>query len=348
MLSTKQLQEQLEKDIASVSNLNSLQELKRKYLGDKGVFKQIFKEFSKLSAEEKKEYGKVINQLKQKLLEFIDNKKQDLLESSIRAEEEKQDIDLTAPFNVNSSSRPQRYKTSGNKHPVTLEIERFLDVFKRMGFDVVEGRQLDNDYYNFEALAIPKDHPAREMWDTFYTEERYIPAVHTSNMQVRIMRMYKKPPIRTVIFGKCFRNEEVDATHSHTFYQIEGLYIDKHINVSNMLFTLKSYIEGFFEQKITWRIQPAHFPFVEPGLELIIRCVFCNGKGCSVCKNTGWIEAAGAGMIHPDVLRAGGIDPAKYSGFAWGLGVERLVMNKNNINDIRLLYLNDIRLLKAK
>ncbi len=349
MLSIQELKKQVEKDISAVVSVADLQNLKSKYLSEKGVFKEYFAEFKNLSVEEKKEYGKTLNLLKKQIEEFIDTKKQELLQNKIAEQENRKDIDLTAPFNANATRKPEFLKEEANKHPITVEIQRFLDVFKRMGFDVIEGRELDNDYYNFEALAMPKHHPAREMWDTFYTSERFIPAVHTSNMQVRVMRKYKKPPIRAVVFGKCFRNEEIDATHSHTFYQIEGVYVDKHISVANMIYTLKSYIEGFFEaENIVWKIQPAHFPFVEPGLEVTIQCVFCGGKGCHVCKNSGWIEILGAGMIHPDVLRAGGIDPEKYSGFAWGLGVERLVMSKNNINDMRLLYANDIRLLKAR
>ncbi len=342
------LREELEKDLSKVDSLEALSALKRKYLSSEdGIFRRFFKKIPELPKDKRAEFGRELNGLKQKLEEFLDTKRKQLQEEALDKADRVRDIDLSAPWNINAKLRPSPVNT-GAKHPITLEIEKFIDVFIKLGFDVYEGRELDSEYYNFESLAMPANHPAREMWDTFYTEEGLVPSVHTSNMQVRLMRMYKKPPIRAVVYSKCARNEETDATHSHTFHQIEGIYIDKGVTISNMLAILNRFLEGLLETKIVSKVQVAHFPFVEPGLEMVIRCVFCEGKGCPSCKYSGWLEILGAGMIHPEVLKNGGIDPEKYTGIAWGLGVERLVMNKNNIGDIRLLYKNDLRLLKPR
>jgi phenylalanyl-tRNA synthetase alpha chain len=194
---------------------------------------------------------------------------------------------------------------------------------------------------------MPKNHPARQNWDTFRTEDNLMPTPHTSNMQVRIMRLLKSAPLRAVIYGRCSRNEATDPVHGHTFYQIEGLYIDKGINISNMIATIKAFVEAFFDRPVIGKIQPGYFPFVEPAIEYMVRCVFCEGVGCNKCKHAGWLEVLGAGMIHPNVLREGGFDPSVYTGFAWGLGLDRMVMQRNGIQDIRSLFGSDIRFLQS-
>ena len=330
------------KDLVLINNERS------KFLGKHGVVNDLFKILKDLPVDKRKDAGKQINDFKNWCILWFDEKIQELKDEVIYSKESKRDIDLNAPWHINSKTKPEYFTEVANLHPLTLELEDILNVFRTMGFKVFEGRALDTDKYIFELLRLPKGHPARELWDTFYTEEEFIPTTHTSNMQVRVMRLLKKPPIRAVIYSKCFRNEAIDAVHSHTMYQVEGLYIDKDINVGNMLATIKTYLEGFFRRKIVSKVQPAHFPFVEPGIEYMIQCIFCEGKGCKSCKYTGWLEVLGAGMIHPDVLRNGGIDPTKYKGFAWGLGLDRMVMNKQGIDDIRLLQGMDLRLFKSK
>ena len=222
----------------------------------------------------------------------------------------------------------------GSKHPLSAELEKISDIFLRMGFTVEDSRQLDDDYHMFGSLNFPENHPARDDYDTFQTEEGLIPPAHTSTMQNRILRKYE-PPIRAVIPGRVFRNEDLDARHEHTFHQVEGIYVDRGISLGDMLGTIKTFLETYFEQDLEFKTQPFFFPFVEPGLEYMISCPFCKKKGCNICSQSGWMEIMGCGMIHPNVLREGGIDPEEFSGFAWGMGVERLIMLKNSIEDVR-------------
>ncbi len=239
---------------------------------------------------------------------------------------------------------------SGHLHPLTL-VQRDLEkIFKSMGFMILEGPELESDYYNFEALNIPKTHPARDMQDTFYIEDKgkeldMVMRTHTSNVQVRAMEKYGAP-MRAVALGRIFRNEATDASHEHTFHQIEGIMIDENISLANLAAVLKEMFTGLYQQEVNIRMRPGYFPFVEPGLEVEMSCVFCQGKGCSVCKKTGWVEMLGAGLVHPNVLKHGGIDPKKYQGFAFGTGIERLAMLKYGINDIRLFNSGDLRFLK--
>ncbi|MFH1326251.1 MAG: phenylalanine--tRNA ligase subunit alpha [Candidatus Falkowbacteria bacterium] len=246
---------------------------------------------------------------------------------------------------------------SGHLHPLTL-VQRDLEkIFKSMGFMILEGPELESDYYNFEALNIPKTHPARDMQDTFYvksqidtnqkqisTNTNLVMRTHTSNVQVRAMEKYGAP-MRAVALGRIFRNEATDASHEHTFHQIEGIMIDENISLANLAAVLKEMFVGLYQQEVNIRMRPGYFPFVEPGLEIEMSCVFCQGKGCSVCKKTGWVEMLGAGLVHPNVLRAGKIDPDKYQGFAFGTGIERLAMLKYGIDDIRLFNSGDLHFL---
>jgi phenylalanyl-tRNA synthetase alpha chain len=236
---------------------------------------------------------------------------------------------------------------SGHLHPLTLVMRDLEKVFKSMGFMILEGPELESDYYNFEALNIPKTHPARDMQDTFYIDGHpdLVMRTQTSNMQVRAMEKYGAP-LRCAVIGATYRNEATDMSHEHSFHQIEGLMVDEKISLANLKAVLEEMLSGIYQQDVRVRIRPGYFPFVEPGLEVDMSCTFCKGKGCSVCKKTGWVEMLGAGLVHPNVLKHGGIDPKKYQGFAFGTGIERLTMLKYGINDIRLFHSGDLHFLK--
>jgi phenylalanyl-tRNA synthetase alpha chain len=282
-------------------------------------------------ADDKAAFGQAVNELKQELEAMVEGYEATLAAAELPS------IDVTAPFSTNSTptNRPTLLSPEqGSRHPLSIERKVVADIFARMGFDTIDSRQLDDDYHMFEALNFPQGHPARDDYDTFVTEEGLIAPAHTSTMQNRVLKE-KHLPIRTVIIGRVFRNEDLDAKHEHTLNQIEGVYVDKDINAGHLLATLQAFLEAYYQKDLKFRIQPAYFPFVEPGFEYAISCPFCNEKGCMTCKYEGWIELLGCGMIHPNVLREGGIDPTEYTGFAWGLGLDRLVMMKYGIEDIR-------------
>ncbi|NLE31153.1 phenylalanine--tRNA ligase subunit alpha [Candidatus Dojkabacteria bacterium] len=329
-----------------IEDINQLTggQLKQKYLSKDGVLTKLFKDIKDIEASQRKEYGEQLNGLKKDLEETILQK-----ESNINNEKSTVSIDPSAPFDVNSSKdkRPHIIDLKGSSHPLMEELEIILDIFQRMGFDILESRQLDDDFHMFESLNFPKGHPARDMYDTFWTDENFVLPAHTSTMQNRALRRFGPPPIRVILPGRCFRNEATDASHEHTFYQIEGIYVDEAISMGNMQATIKEYLEQYLETDLEIKMQPAYFPFTEPDVEFVISCPFCNKKGCSTCANSGWIELMGCGMIHPNVLLAGGLDPQKYSGFAWGVGLDRLVAIKRGINDIRKLRDGDINFLRA-
>ena len=339
MLDLNEYKSQIQED----SNSLSLDQLVSKYQKNNKELDNIFQEIRTATVEQKKELGQLANSIKNIVNEAIELKKSSTDELDTRAP-----IDPTAPFDINTKleDRPLYLNRKGSKHPLMQELENILDIFTAMGFDIVESRQLDNDYNMFEALNIPKGHPARDIWDTFWTDDNLIPPAHTSTMQNRVMKEYKNPPIRVVIPGRVYRNEATDASHEHTFYQVEGIYIDKGITMAHMLATIKKYLEEFFQLELEIKIQPAYFPFTEPDAEYLISCPFCKKTGCSVCGYNGWIEIMGCGMIHPSVLREGGIDPDVYSGFAWGFGLDRMVLLKNGIQDIRRFHSADINFLK--
>ncbi|MGI6484482.1 MAG: phenylalanine--tRNA ligase subunit alpha [Candidatus Dojkabacteria bacterium] len=325
----------LEKDKETLSS----EELKKKYLSKEGLLTKAFSEISKIAQKERALYGQEANKLKSYINELIESKT-----NFTNAYSSKERIDPTAPFDINTKieDRPQFLDTKGTQHPLTKDIETFVDIFKGMGFDVLESRQLDDDYHMFESLNFPVGHPARDMYDTFWTEDGLVLPAHTSTMQNRAMKMFGPPPIAVVLPGRCFRNEATDASHEHTFHQIEGIYVDENVSLGNMIATIKEFLQRYLETDLEVRIQPSFFPFTEPDCEFVISCPFCKKVGCSTCGNSGWIELMGCGMIHPNVLRQADIDPNKYSGFAWGFGVDRLTMIKMGINDIR--YLRDSNL----
>ncbi|MDX9739474.1 MAG: phenylalanine--tRNA ligase subunit alpha [Candidatus Dojkabacteria bacterium] len=330
---------QIDSDIHSLSSV----EIKQKYLSKNGIVTTLFKDIKDIPQEERVEYGKKLNSIKILLEENIKRRKmEDISEGT------QYSIDPTAPFDINSKSekRPKILDLKGSKHPLMQELENILDIFQRMGFDVMESKQLDDDFHMFESLNFPKGHPARDMYDTFWTQDGFVLPAHTSTMQNRALRKLGPPPIRVVLPGRCFRNEATDASHEHTFYQIEGIYVDKGISFANMLAVIKEYLEKYLETDLEIKVQPSYFPFTEPDTEFVISCPFCSKKGCSTCGYTGWIELMGCGMIHPNVLKAGGIDPLEYSGFAWGVGLDRLTLIKKGIGDIRKLRDGDINFLK--
>jgi phenylalanyl-tRNA synthetase alpha chain len=295
------------------------------------LLKELYSKLKDASADERPALGKAINELRQ---EF--EKKVEAHEAKA-AEEAVEPLDISAPFDLNTSAdkRPRFLSADqGSKHPLSTEREIVAGIFERMGFNVLDSREIDDDYHMFTSLNFPEGHPARDDYDTFVTEEGLIAPAHTSTMQNRVLREYE-PPIRAVIIGRCFRNEDLDAKHEHTLNQIEGVYVDKNTTVGNLLATLTAFLETYYGRTIKMRIQPAYFPFVEPGFEFAASCPFCDGKGCATCKHEGWIELGGCGMMHPNVLQEGGIDPKAYSGFAWGFGLDRLVMMKHSIEDVR-------------
>jgi len=303
--------------------------------------KALYEELKTLPAEQRGSFGKEINQLKEELIKLV----ADHADKS----EELPSIDITAPFDVNvaATKRPSLLTSDqGSRHPLMRELQIFRDIFYRMGFTVSESRELDDDYHMFGSLNFPEGHPARDDYDTFKTVETdkngkaYVAPAHTSTMQNRVLIQYKSnlddgQPIAVLIPDRVFRNEDLDARHEHTFYQYEGVYVDKGVHVGMLMATLKTFLQAYFQQDIKVKSQPFYFPFTEPSFEFAASCVFCERRGCSICSQTGWIELIGCGMIHPNVLTMAGIDPTAYTGFAWGGGVERLVMLKYGIEDVR-------------
>ena len=318
------------KEIESIKDSKTLLDLKNKYLGRKGLLADTLKDLKDLAAEEKPKIGQIANQLKEELTNVFVK-----LEEKFGASGEDLDFDPTLPGHL----RPV-----GHLHPLTNIQNEIEQAFLQMGFTVFDGPQLESEYYNFTALNIPEEHPARDTQDTFWLDDGNLLRTHTSNLQVRMLEKYGAP-FRGIFPGRVFRFESTDASHDHTFHQLEGLMVEKNINIGNLIAVMKSLLSAVFKTEVTVRLRPGFFPFVEPGFEMDIKCLICDGKGCSVCKQSGWVELMPCGMVHPKVLSAAGIDPNSYSGFAFGLGLTRLVMMKYRINDIRLLTSADLRFL---
>lgn len=301
--------------------------------------KELFARIPTLQPHERSNYGKAVNELS------IELKK--LVALELAAEDEQQiPIDVTAPFDINSELPTLLSATHGSIHPLVQEIDKLSDVFGRMGFAIESSREIDDQYHMFETLNFPKDHPARDDYDTFMTEqtdsegEPLIAPAHTSTMQNRLLKKYKSnldndQPIAVVVPDRVFRNEDLDARHEHTFYQVEGVYVAKGVHAGMLVATLQKFLEEYYAKKLHVRVNPFYFPFTEPSFEFALSCPFCEGKGCNVCSNEGWIELLGCGMIHPNVLKAANIDPEVYTGFAWGCGIDRLVMMKSGVEDVR-------------
>jgi phenylalanyl-tRNA synthetase alpha chain len=318
----------------TAANKEAVENFRLKYISRKGTISELFEELKKVSVEEKKKLGKVLNELKQSaeakltaLQENLENEKTGSLE-----------IDLTLPPIPNKV---------GNLHPLTLTKNRIIEIFERLGFNVADGPEIEDDWHNFSALNFPDNHPAREMQDTFFIKKNpdMLLRTHTSNVQIRMMEK-QKPPIRAIMPGRVYRNEAISARAHCFFHQVEGLYVDKNVGFADLKQTLYHFAKEMYGKDIKIRFRPSFFPFTEPSAEIDISCLICKGDGCNVCKHSGWVEIAGSGMVHPNVLKNCGIDPEEYTGFAFGMGIERVTMLRYQVNDLRLYSENDIRFLK--
>lgn len=323
--------------ITAVNNsqdTQAVEQLRVQYLGKKGEITQLMKQLGGLSAEERPKAGALINQAKEQVQSALNQRKALLEDAALEAQLAAETIDVTLPG---------RGQQSGGLHPVTRTMERIEKFFSQIGYGVAEGPEVEDDYHNFEALNIPDHHPARAMHDTFYFDAHMLLRTHTSPVQVRTMEQ-QQPPIRIVCPGRVYRCDS-DITHSPMFHQVEGLLIDKNISFADLKGTIEEFLRVFFEKDLGVRFRPSFFPFTEPSAEVDMECVMCNGDGCRVCKQTGWLEVMGCGMVHPNVLRMSGIDPEQFQGFAFGMGVERLAMLRYGVNDLRLFFENDLRFL---
>ncbi|RXT04744.1 phenylalanine--tRNA ligase subunit alpha [Ammoniphilus sp. CFH 90114] len=337
----EQLVEVKEKALSQLQeagNLNELNDLRVKYLGKKGELTEILKGMGKLSAEERPLIGQLANEVRNAIEGLLAQKKESLEAAALIEQLKSQRLDVTLPG---------KQLPKGNKHPLTQIIEQIEDIFIGLGFEIAEGPELETDYYNFEALNLPKDHPARDMQDTFYITEDLLMRTHTSPNQARVMENKQgEVPVKIICPGRVYRRDDDDATHSHVFTQIEGLVIGKDIRMSDLKGILLAFSREMFGEDVSIRLRPSFFPFTEPSAEVDVTCAVCKGHGCRVCKDTGWLEILGSGMVHPKVLEMSGYDSEKYTGFAFGMGVERIAMLKYGIEDIRHFYNNDIRFLK--
>lgn len=322
--------------IAAADSENIIEELRVKYLGKKGELTAILKQMGSLSPEERPAMGQLVNEAKQELETLIAEKKEALKAKATELKLRAETIDITMPA---------KEINAGGLHPLNIVINDMIDIFQSMGFDVVDGPEVETDYYNFECLNVPEDHPARDMQDTFYLAENLLLRTQTSAAQIRTMET-RKPPIRVICPGRVFRADEVDATHSPVFHQLEGLVVDKGITMCDLKGVLEQFAREIYGSDTKVRFRPSFFPFTEPSVEVDVSCSECGGKGCRVCKGAGWIEILGAGMVHPNVLRCCGIDPDVYSGFAFGIGIDRITTTRYKISDIRLLFENDKRFLE--
>jgi phenylalanyl-tRNA synthetase alpha chain len=333
------MEEQIKKLLEEVAvftaaNKEAVENFRLKYISRKGTISELFEELKKVSVEEKKKLGKVLNELKQS----AEAKLAALQENLENVQSVSTDIDLTLPPIPNKV---------GNLHPLTLTKNRIIEIFERLGFNVADGPEIEDDWHNFSALNFPDNHPAREMQDTFFIEKNpdVLLRTHTSNVQIRMMKK-QKPPIRAIMPGRVYRNEAISARAHCFFHQVEGLYVDKNVGFADLKQTLYHFAKEMYGKDIKIRFRPSFFPFTEPSAEIDISCLICKGKGCNVCKHSGWVEIAGSGMVHPNVLKNCGIDPEEYTGFAFGMGIERVTMLRYQVNDLRLYSENDIRFLK--
>ena len=324
------------KRIAAALSADEIESVRVEVLGRKGALAQVSKEMGKLAPEERARVGKLLNAAKQALEEAFERRKQEFDAAALDKRLDAEWLDLTMP-----APGPR----AGSLHPITqiqMEIE---DLFVSLGFMVLDGPEVETEHHNFDALNIPPDHPARDSQDTFWLTGGNLLRTHTSPVQVRGMERFP-PPLRMIAPGRAFRNESVDASHEHTFYQLEGMMIDRDVSVAHLLYFMKTLLKEIFRREVTVRLRPGFFPFVEPGFELDIQCVICGGSGCPVCKQSGWVELLPCGLVNPNVLRISGIDTEKWNGFAFGLGLTRLVMMRYGIDDIRLLQSGDLRFLQ--
>lgn len=337
------MKEQLEKirkaaeaELENAKSGDEIEAARVKFLGKKGELTAVLRGMGALSAEERPVIGQMANEVRSFIEGEIEVKKAEVAKKAKEEKLKSEVIDVTMPG---------KRRKEGRLHPLTQVLDEVTGIFTGMGFTIAEGPDIELDYYNFEALNIPADHPARDTQDTFYITDEILLRTQTSPVQVRVMEQ-TKPPIRIISPGRVFRSDAVDATHSPVFHQIEGLVVDKGVTMADLKGTLEAFVKGLYGEDAKIRLRPHHFPFTEPSAEVDVSCFVCGGKGCSVCKGEGWIEILGAGMVHPKVLANCGIDPEVYSGFAFGMGLERIVMRRYNIDDLRLFFENDMRFLK--
>lgn len=333
--SLEKIQQSVKSELLECSSLKELEALRVKFLGKKGELTSILKQMGKLSPEERPLMGQLANQVREEVGNALSNRVKEIKREEVIKQLETEKIDVTLPgtrFNV------------GKKHPLTAINDEIQEIFLGMGFEVASGPEVETDYYNFEALNIPKNHPARDTQDTFYITENLLLRSQTSPVQIRVMEQ-TKPPLRIIAPGRVYRADTVDATHSPLFHQIEGLVVDKGVTMADLKGTLEIFVKKLYGEDSVVRFRPHHFQFTEPSAELDVQCFSCKGEGCRLCKGEGWIEILGCGMVHPRVLEYGGIDPEVYSGFAFGMGLERVVMRRYNIDDLRLFFENDMRFL---
>ena len=328
MIDIRQIKKSFETDIKKVKSDEELEKIKIKYLGRKGDIAKVMKSLGSLSVAEKKKQGPAANELKKEIEQGVGKKEVELKGEAVSGEA----VDITAP----GSSFPK-----GHLHPITQVYRDVFKIFTNMGYSIADGPDVESDWYNFQALNFPKDHPARDTQDTLYFDEDRVLRTHTSPVQIRFMEE-NEPPLRVVVYGRTYRRDS-DITHTPMFHQMEGLIVDENITLGDLKGTLETFVKQFFGSNRKTRFRPHHFPFTEPSAEVDVSCGLCDGKGCRSCKYTGWLEILGAGMVHPNVLKNGGIDPKKYQGFAFGVGIERLAMLKYNIDDLRLFFDGDMR-----
>lgn len=321
--------------IDSADGLSSLDQVRVQYLGKKGEITVKMQGLGKLPPEERRDAGKVINIAKQSVETAIEKRREVLKQAELNAKLVSEAVDVTLPG---------RGQQTGGLHPVTRTLQRIEDLFTQLGFEIAEGPEIEDDYHNFEALNIPESHPARAMHDTFYFDEHTVLRTHTSPVQIRVMAE-RKPPLRIIAPGRVYRCDS-DLTHTPMFHQVEGLLVDDKVNFADLKGILDEFLRNFFEKDLAVRFRPSYFPFTEPSAEADIQCVMCEGEGCRVCGHTGWIEILGCGMVHPNVLAHVNVDSEKYTGFAFGLGVERMAMLRYGVNDLRLFFENDLRFLR--
>jgi phenylalanyl-tRNA synthetase alpha chain len=325
----------------AVSSKDDLEKFRIKYISRKGILNDLFEEFKTVANDQKRAVGQELNKLKN-LAELQLKSFTEALEQGADESNNSRGLDLTLPVAPNFT---------GTIHPLTLTRQRVLEIFARMGFSHEDGPEVETDWYNFTALNFPEDHPAREMQDTFFVEKKDVQKddvllrTHTSNVQVRLME-HKKPPIRSLMIGRVYRNEAISARAHCQFHQIEGLYVDKKVSFKDLKDTLYHFAKEMFDKDTKIRLRPSYFPFTEPSAEIDISCFICKGSGCNICKHSGWVEIAGSGMVDPNVLINSGIDPEEYTGFAFGMGIERITMLRYGIKDLRLFFENDVRFLR--
>jgi phenylalanyl-tRNA synthetase alpha chain len=330
----EQLSQQAEKAVAAASDAKTLEEVRVKYLGKNGLVTEVLKGLGQVPADKRPQFGKAVNDLKGKVTRLLDEKKEEMESRST----------ATMPPGWDPTLQG-RSLPAGKMHPLTTVLKEICGIFQSCGFDLAEGPDVETDYYNFLALNFPPDHPARDTQDTFYLAEDILMRTHTSPIQIRVMQN-SKPPFKFVAPGRVYRHEAVDATHHHIFHQVEGFLVDEGVHFGHLKGILDAFIKKLLGQQVKTRFRPSFFPFTEPSAEMDISCVFCGGKGCRICKQSGWVELLGCGMIDPAVFTNCNIDPEKWTGFAFGMGVERIALFKYDIDDIRLFYQNDLRFLR--